>query len=29
MARPVVLEYETVWEGTRGYLDVTDASLGE
>jgi ABC transporter with metal-binding/Fe-S-binding domain ATP-binding protein len=29
MARPVVLEYETVWEGTRGYLDVTDAYLGE
>ncbi|MFC6826162.1 diphthine--ammonia ligase [Halopelagius fulvigenes] len=28
MSRPVELEYETVWEGTRGYLEITDASLG-
>jgi ABC transporter with metal-binding/Fe-S-binding domain ATP-binding protein len=28
MDRPLELSYETVWEGTRGYLDVTDARLG-
>ena len=28
MSRPIDLEYEAVWEGTRGYLDVTDARLG-
>ncbi|WP_423751350.1 diphthine--ammonia ligase [Salinirarus marinus] len=28
MDRPIDLSYETVWEGTRGYLDVTDARLG-
>jgi ABC transporter with metal-binding/Fe-S-binding domain ATP-binding protein len=28
MSRPIELEYETVWEGTRGHLDVTDARLG-
>ena len=27
MDRPIALEYETVWEGTRGHLDVTDAWL--
>jgi ABC transporter with metal-binding/Fe-S-binding domain ATP-binding protein len=29
MDRPIELEYETVWEGTRGHLRVTDAWLGE
>jgi ABC transporter with metal-binding/Fe-S-binding domain ATP-binding protein len=29
MSRPVELEYETVWEGTRGHLEITDARLGE
>ncbi|WP_267642662.1 diphthine--ammonia ligase [Haloarchaeobius amylolyticus] len=28
MARPIELEYETVWEGTRGHIEITDASLG-
>jgi ABC transporter with metal-binding/Fe-S-binding domain ATP-binding protein len=28
MARPIDLEYETEWDGTRGRLRVTDASLG-
>jgi ABC transporter with metal-binding/Fe-S-binding domain ATP-binding protein len=28
MSRPIELEYETVWDGTRGHLDVTDAALG-
>ncbi|WP_435345165.1 diphthine--ammonia ligase [Haloarchaeobius sp. HRN-SO-5] len=28
MDRPIELEYEAVWEGTRGHLDVTDARLG-
>ncbi len=28
MSRPIELEYETVWEGTRGHLRVTDARLG-
>ncbi|SFF98861.1 metal-binding-domain/4Fe-4S-binding-domain containing ABC transporter, ATP-binding protein [Halopelagius inordinatus] len=28
MSRPVELEYETVWEGTRGYVEITDAFLG-
>ena len=29
MSRPIELAYETVWEGTRGYLNVTDARLEE
>jgi diphthine-ammonia ligase len=29
MRRPIELEYETVWEGTRGHIRVTDAWLGE
>ncbi|MFC5366806.1 diphthine--ammonia ligase [Salinirubrum litoreum] len=29
MSRKLELEYETVWEGTRGYLEITDARLGE
>jgi len=29
MDRPIELEYETIWEGTRGHLRVTDARLGE
>ena len=29
MARPIELEYETEWDGTRGRLRVTDAWLGE
>jgi ABC transporter with metal-binding/Fe-S-binding domain ATP-binding protein len=28
MSRPVLLEYETEWDGTRGRLRVTDARLG-
>jgi ABC transporter with metal-binding/Fe-S-binding domain ATP-binding protein len=28
MSRPIALEYETVWEGTRGHLEITDARLG-
>jgi ABC transporter with metal-binding/Fe-S-binding domain ATP-binding protein len=28
MSRPIELEYEAVWEGDRGHLDVTDARLG-
>lgn len=28
MSRPVELEYDTVWEGTRGYVEITDAFLG-
>jgi ABC transporter with metal-binding/Fe-S-binding domain ATP-binding protein len=28
MERPIVLEYETVWEGTRGHLEIRDARLG-
>ncbi|ELZ85683.1 hypothetical protein C453_07698 [Haloferax elongans ATCC BAA-1513] len=28
MDRPIELEYETVWERTRGHLDITDAYLG-
>jgi ABC transporter with metal-binding/Fe-S-binding domain ATP-binding protein len=28
MSRPIELDYETVWEGTRGRLAVTDARLG-
>jgi diphthine-ammonia ligase len=28
MDRRIELEYETVWEGTRGHIDVTDARLG-
>jgi ABC transporter with metal-binding/Fe-S-binding domain ATP-binding protein len=27
MSRRVELEYDTVWEGTRGYLEITDARL--
>ncbi|MFC4406948.1 diphthine--ammonia ligase [Haloarchaeobius iranensis] len=27
MERAIELEYETVWEGTRGYIEVTDARL--
>ena len=29
MSRPLELAYETVWEGTRGHIEVTDARLGE
>ncbi|WP_435335101.1 diphthine--ammonia ligase [Haloarchaeobius sp. TZWWS8] len=29
MDRPIELEYETEWEGTRGSLRITDAYLGE
>ncbi|MGQ4554750.1 diphthine--ammonia ligase [Halobellus sp. GM3] len=29
MRHPIELEYETVWEGTRGHLRVTDARLRE
>ena len=29
MDRPIELEYETVWEGDRGHVEVTDAWLGE
>ena len=29
MSRPVELAYETVWEGTRGHIRVTDARLGD
>jgi len=29
MDRAIDLEYETVWDGTRGHLTVTDASLRE
>jgi len=28
MDRPLELEYETAWEGTRGHIEVTDARLG-
>jgi hypothetical protein len=28
MARPIELEWERVWEGSRGHLRVTDAWLG-
>ena len=28
MSRPIELEYETVWEGSRGRLEITDARLG-
>jgi diphthine-ammonia ligase len=27
LERPIELAYETVWEGTRGYLKITDAGL--
>jgi diphthamide synthase (EF-2-diphthine--ammonia ligase) len=27
MAKRVELEYETVWEGTRGHIEVADAWL--
>ena len=29
MARAIDLEYDTVWDGTRGHLQITDASLAE
>jgi diphthine-ammonia ligase len=29
MDRPIELDYETVWEGDRGHLEITDARLGE
>jgi ABC transporter with metal-binding/Fe-S-binding domain ATP-binding protein len=29
MSRPLELAYETVWEGTRGHIEITDARLGE
>jgi ABC transporter with metal-binding/Fe-S-binding domain ATP-binding protein len=29
MDRAIDITYETVWEGTRGHIDVTDASLAE
>jgi uncharacterized protein (TIGR00290 family) len=28
MDRPIELEYEPVWEGSRGHLRITDARLG-
>jgi ABC transporter with metal-binding/Fe-S-binding domain ATP-binding protein len=28
MERPIELKYETVWDGTRGHIRVTDARLG-
>ncbi|WP_435360837.1 diphthine--ammonia ligase [Haloarchaeobius sp. DFWS5] len=28
MDRPIELDYETVWEGTRGHVQITDARLG-
>jgi diphthine-ammonia ligase len=28
LERPIELAYETVWEGTRGHLEITDARLG-
>jgi ABC transporter with metal-binding/Fe-S-binding domain ATP-binding protein len=27
LSRPIELEYTTIWEGTRGYIDVTNATL--
>ena len=29
MSRPIELAYETVWDGTRGHIRVTDAGLGD
>ncbi|MCD2202135.1 diphthine--ammonia ligase [Halobacterium sp. KA-6] len=29
MSRPIELEYDTVWNGDRGHIEVTDARLGE
>jgi len=29
MSRPIELEYDTVWNGDRGHLEITDARLGE
>ncbi|MFC7068232.1 diphthine--ammonia ligase [Halobaculum lipolyticum] len=29
MTRPILLEYDTEWDGTRGRIRVTDARLGE
>jgi ABC transporter with metal-binding/Fe-S-binding domain ATP-binding protein len=29
MRRPIELAYETVWEGTRGHIRVTEAGLGD
>ncbi len=29
MSRPIELEYDTQWDGTRGSLEITDAWLGE
>jgi len=29
MSRPIELEYDTVWNGDRGHLEITSASLGE
>ena len=29
MARPIELDYDTVWEGDRGHVEITDARLGE
>jgi ABC transporter with metal-binding/Fe-S-binding domain ATP-binding protein len=29
MDRPIELEFETVWEGDRGHVEITDARLGE
>lgn len=28
MRRPLEIEYETVWDGTRGHLEITSATLG-
>ncbi|MCD2198388.1 diphthine--ammonia ligase [Halobacterium sp. KA-4] len=29
MSRPIELEYDTVWNGDRGHVEITSASLGE
>ncbi len=29
MSRPIELAYETVWNGDRGHIEITDARLGE
>ncbi|WP_353635268.1 diphthine--ammonia ligase [Halobacterium sp. NMX12-1] len=29
MSRPIELEYDTVWNGDRGHLEITSASLGD
>ncbi len=29
MSRPIELEYDTVWNGDRGHVEITDPRLGE